>query len=239
MRKISVLCVIAVLAIGIASTSCGAKSSVKLKSDLDSASYLVGVSIGTQMRDFPGGPNIDVLIAGLKDAFKDDSLALKMDQMQMQMFMQSYFTQAQTKDAEKTKAEGDKYLAAKKKEAGVDSTASGLLYKVEKLGDGPKPTPEDRVRVNYVGKLIDGKEFDKSDNHPDPNGGGTVFGVNQVIPGWTEGLQLMPVGSKYIFYIPSQLAYGERGNQGIKPNSVLVFDVELLEIIPADSTENN
>ncbi len=124
------------------------------------------------------------------------------------------------------KEEGEKFLAENKSKTGVMTTASGLQYEVVKQGTGAKPSLSDMVKVHYSGKLINGTEFDSSYSRNEP----TTFGVGQVIPGWTEGLQLMSVGSKYKFYIPYNLAYGAQGTQGIPPFSTLVFDVELLEI---------
>ena len=126
----------------------------------------------------------------------------------------------------KNKEAGDKFLAENGKKPGVVTTASGLQYEVIKKGTGPVPTATDQVKVHYVGTLLDGTEFDSSIKRNEP----AMFPVNQVIPGWTEGLQLMPVGSKYKFYIPQNLAYGSKGARGIEPLSTLVFEVELLSI---------
>ena len=127
------------------------------------------------------------------------------------------------------KEEGRKFLEANKKKPGIISTASGLQYEVLKMGDGAKPTPTDVVKVNYSGKLINGKEFDNSQRH----GGPAQFGVGGVISGWTEALQLMPTGSKFKLYIPSNLAYGDSEmGPDIPAGSTLIFEVELLEIVP-------
>ena len=129
--------------------------------------------------------------------------------------------------AETNKKEGEAFLAKNKEKKGVVTLPSGLQYKVIKEGTGPKPTPNDTVEVNYRGTLIGGKEFDSSAK----NGGPVSFVLGRVIPGWVEGLQLMSVGSKYEFYIPSELAYGDRGaGQDIGPNSTLIFEVELVGI---------
>lgn len=142
--------------------------------------------------------------------------------------MQSYFVEAQAREAAAAKEESEKFLAENKTKEGVITTESGLQYQVITEGTGAKPTAEDRVKVHYTGTLLDGTKFDSSVDRGEP----AEFGVSQVIPGWTEGLQIMPAGSKYIFWIPSELAYGERGaGQDIKPNSVLKFEVELLEVI--------
>ena len=123
--------------------------------------------------------------------------------------------------------EGAAFLEANKMQDGVMTTASGLQYMVIEKGDGPKPSASDRVTVHYRGTLIDGSEFDSSYSRGQP----ATFPVSGVIPGWVEGLQLMNVGGKYKFFIPSELAYGERGaGQRIGPNAVLIFEVELLEI---------
>ena len=125
---------------------------------------------------------------------------------------------------------GNKFLEKNKKRDGVVTTESGLQYEILKKGDGPIPTADDRVKVNYEGTLLSGKVFDSSIK----NGKPVTFGVGRVIPGWTEALQLMPVGSKWKLYIPGNLAYGERGTRGIEPNSTLIFEVELLEIVKDD-----
>ncbi len=136
---------------------------------------------------------------------------------------------AEVKDQGKTQMTGDQFLAENAKKEGVKTTASGLQYKALKEGTGPKPKATDTVTVNYRGTFIDGKEFDSSYKRNQP----ATFPLNGVIKGWTEGLQLMPVGSKYMFYIPPALAYGERGYPGaVPPNSVLIFEVELLSIKP-------
>jgi len=129
---------------------------------------------------------------------------------------------------EKNKKEGEAFLDENKKKDGVQVTASGLQYKVIQMGNGEKPTETSTVKVHYKGTLIDGKEFDSSYKRNQP----AEFPLNQVIKGWTEGLQLMPVGSKFEFYIPYNLAYGEEGREPvIPPASVLIFEVELLDIV--------
>lgn len=124
------------------------------------------------------------------------------------------------------KLAGESFLEANKAVAGVQVTESGLQYKVEKMGKGKKPSATDKVKVHYHGTLIDGTVFDSSVERGEP----IVFALNQVIPGWTEGVQLMPVGSKFTFYIPQELAYGDRETGSIKPYSALIFEVELLGI---------
>ena len=217
-------------------TSCDSHKSASLKTAVDSASYAIGINTGanyrTNLKTLPGGEaNIDDLIAGFIQAIKGDSAAMKMTPETAQQYLQTYFVEASAKEAAQNKEAGEKFLAENKTKEGVITTESGLQYKVEKEGTGEKPTAADRVKVHYTGTLLDGTKFDRSVDRGEP----AEFGVSQVIRGWTEGLQIMPAGSKYIFWIPSDLAYGERGaGQDIKPNSVLKFEVELLEVIKED-----
>lgn len=232
MKKLSVLAATAIVALGVSATSCDSHPTANLKTAIDSASYAIGVSTGAgykeNLKTLPGGEaNVDALIAGFVQAIKGDST--KMTPQAAQTYLQTYFVEASAKEAQKLKEEGDKFLAENKTKEGVITTESGLQYKVEKEGTGAKPTANDKVKVHYTGTLLDGTKFDSSVDRGEP----AEFGVGQVIKGWTEGLQIMPVGSKYIFWIPSELAYGERGaGQDIKPNSVLKFEVELLDIVP-------
>lgn len=232
MKKISVLVATAIVAMGI--TSCGdSHKSASLKTAADSVSYAIGISTGAgykeNLKTLPGDPaNVDDLIAGFVQAIKGDSSAMKMTSQAAQAYIQTYFMEASARDAKKTKEEGEKFLAENKTKKDVITTESGLQYQVVTEGKGEKPTAEDKVKVHYTGTLLDGTVFDSSVERGEP----MEFGVGQVIKGWTEVLQLMPVGSKYIVWIPSDLAYGERGAGGnIKPNSTLKFEIELLEIV--------
>ena len=233
MKKVSVIVAAAVVS-GMFFTSCGPKTNVSLKSDVDSVSYAIGVSTGLgykeNLKTLPGAEaNVDALIAGFVQAIKGDSTKMNMEEARE--YMQKYFVEASAKEANKTKEEGEKFLADNKTKSGVITTESGLQYQVITEGTGAKPTAEDHVKVHYTGTLLDGTKFDSSIDRGEP----AEFPVSQVIKGWTEGLQLMPVGSKYIFWIPSDLAYGDRGaGQMIKPNSTLKFEVELLEIVNND-----
>ena len=233
MKKVSVLVAAAVVS-GMFFTSCGPKTNVSLKSDVDSVSYAIGVSTGLgykeNLKTLPGAEaNVDALIAGFVQAIKGDSTKMNMEEARE--YMQKYFVEASAKEANKTKEEGEKFLADNKTKSGVITTESGLQYQVITEGTGAKPTAEDHVKVHYTGTLLDGTKFDSSIDRGEP----AEFPVSQVIKGWTEGLQLMPVGSKYIFWIPSDLAYGDRGaGQMIKPNSTLKIEVELLEIVNND-----
>ncbi len=154
---------------------------------------------------------------------------------EMQEVKQEFMQKLQAKqtarvadDAKKNQAEGDAFLAKNKTRAGVQVTASGLQYEVVKTATGPKPKATDIVKVEYVGTKVDGTKFDASADH----GGAATFPLNGVIPGWTEGVQLMPVGSEYKFYVPAKLAYGEAGPGPIGPNATLIFDVTLVGIEP-------
>ena len=237
MKKISVLVATVIVAMSASFTSCDSHKSASLKTAVDSASYAIGINTGanyrTNLKTLPGGEaNIDDLIAGFIQAIKGDSAAMKMTPETAQQYLQTYFVEASAKEAAQNKEAGEKFLAENKTKEGVITTESGLQYKVEKEGTGEKPTAADRVKVHYTGTLLDGTKFDSSVDRGEP----AEFGVSQVIRGWTEGLQIMPAGSKYIFWIPSDLAYGERGaGQDIKPNSVLKVEVELLEVIKEDN----
>lgn len=232
MKRISVFMAAAVVALGVSATSCDSKKSVNLKTAADSASYAIGIANGVaferSIKEAPGDPmDVDLLLAGMAVAMKNDTSAMKMSETEAQMYIQQYFMEVQTRESNATKEEGEKFLADNKSKDGVITTESGLQYKVITEGTGAKPTETDKVKVHYTGTLLDGTKFDSSLDRGEP----AVFPLNGVIKGWTEGIQIMPVGSKYIFWIPSDMAYGERGSQSIKPNSVLQFEVELLEIV--------
>jgi FKBP-type peptidyl-prolyl cis-trans isomerase len=218
----------------IAGTSCqqGAVKSVKLESPADSASYAIGILVGAnnkqQLSTVPGGDEMN--IEAMAAAFRLASLGEEtvMTEEEANNFIRTYLETAGKKEAQKNLEEGNAFLEQNKAREGVTTTESGLQYEVITAGTGEKPTAENQVRVHYHGTLIDGKVFDSSVDRGEP----AVFGVNQVIPGWTEALMLMPVGSKWKVYLPSNLAYGEQGaGQDIAPNSALIFEVELLEIV--------
>lgn len=233
MKRISVFVAVAIVAVGISATSCDSKKNVSLKTAADSASYAIGLAngegFGNSLKTFPGDPiDIDLLLAGMEQGMKSDTGSYKMKMEEAQSFIQSYLMRAQTQETESNKAEGEKFLESNKAKAGIITTESGLQYQVVTEGSGAKPTAENTVKVHYTGTLLDGTKFDSSYDRGEP----AEFPLNGVIRGWTEGIQIMPVGSKYIFWIPSDLAYGDRGaGQDIKPGSTLKFEVELLEIV--------
>lgn len=200
-----------------------------LTNDVDSMSYALGMNVGADflknLQNIPGGKtNVDLLIKGFSQSMKGDSTLLT--SQVAGDFFRTYIMKAQQKDIDAKKADGEKFLAENKTAEGVMVTPSGLQYKVIKAAEGPKPTEKDTVKVHYTGTLLDGKVFDSSVERGEP----IEFPLNQVIPGWTEGVQLMSVGSKYRFYIPYNLGYGEQGTQGgpIPGYATLIFDVELL-----------
>ena len=221
------------LTVGVAGCqNSGKKGELKLTSKNDSVSYALGVLIGEnnkqQMKGAPGADqlNKDILVAAFEKAFRGDSVQIKPENANAAV--QAFFAEVSKVEAEKNLKEGEDFLAANKSKDGIVTLPSGLQYEIIKAGTGAKPTAEDQVKCHYHGTTIDGKVFDSSVDRGEP----AVFPVNRVIPGWTEALQLMPIGSKWKLFIPAALAYGERGaGQDIKPNSTLIFEVELLEIV--------
>jgi FKBP-type peptidyl-prolyl cis-trans isomerase FklB len=194
------------------------------------ASYGIGLQMGQQLADNPfDGLDIAAVAAGLAAAFYGEEPEVSEDQI-CEAFgvISARMQEAESAKAQVAAATGEAFLAENAKKAGVTVTASGLQYEVLNAGSGAKPGRSDKVRTHYHGTLIDGTVFDSSYNRGQP----AEFPVSGVIAGWTEALQLMPVGAKYRLYIPHNLAYGERGAGGaIKPFSALIFDVELLDIL--------
>jgi FKBP-type peptidyl-prolyl cis-trans isomerase FklB len=209
-----------------------AQKKVTPKTKKEKISYSIGINIGKNMKT--QGLDLDqgLLTQGIKDGLNSSKTAMSDKDMEATMiaFQQEMTGKMQAKqkvNGEKNVKEGEAFLAANKKKEGVITLPSGLQYKILKSGDGSKPTKDQTVKCHYRGTLIDGTEFDSSYKRGEP----TEFPVGQVIKGWTEALQLMPVGSKWQLYIPSNLAYGENGGGSmIGPNAVLIFDIELISI---------
>jgi FKBP-type peptidyl-prolyl cis-trans isomerase len=205
-----------------------------LFNDVDTMSYALGINVGTDfsrnLEQIPGGKvSKDALIKGFTQALKGEPTLMSAEEAND--FFRTYITTAQEAEVTKKRAEGEKFLAENKTKEGVKVTESGLQYIVLKSAEGEKPTAESTVKVHYQGFLLDGTKFDSSVDRGEP----IEFPLGQVIKGWTEGVQLMSVGSKYKFFVPQDLAYGEQGAGGvIPPFATLIFEVELIDII-----ENN
>ena len=228
MRKLSLLLTMAlVLAVAL---PCKSQKKVKenkveLKTLADSAAYAIGMQFGQALEQGNlTNLNLELVKQGLEDEINGKSA---LDHNQYESTLEAFFTQKQKEDNKEKIEEGEKFLAENAKRKEVKTTASGLQYEVITEGTGDKPAATNTVKVHYKGTTIAGKVFDSSYDRGTP----AEFPLNRVIAGWTEGLQLMSVGSKYKFYIPYNLAYGERGaGQDIKPFETLIFEVELLEI---------
>lgn len=209
-----------------------------LTTEADKQSYAFGASMGMYARnrmEQQGELNIeyneDAYAKGFADAL-GDNVQLSMEEIQQlaqasEVAMQTAQQEKAVADAEANKVSGAEFLAKNAEKEGVTTTESGLQYEVLEQGDGEKPAATDTVKVHYAGTLIDGTTFDSSYDRGEP----ATFPLNRVIPGWTEGVQLMNVGSKYRLTVPSELGYGEQGTGPIPPNATLVFEVELLEIV--------
>lgn len=201
--------------------------SLLLKDFKSKLAYSLGMDIGNYLKSFDPNMDLELFLKGVKDEMAGKALLTKEQVMEVKMQMQKELTEKKKKQAEENLKISEKFLEENKTKKGIKTTESGLQYMVITEGTGPKPTATDKVKVHYAGTLIDGKEFDSSYKRNEP----VTFPLNGVIKGWTEGLQLMKTGSKYRFFIPPALGYGERGaGDTIPPNSVLIFDVELLSI---------
>ncbi|MGA0559939.1 FKBP-type peptidyl-prolyl cis-trans isomerase [Larkinella sp. VNQ87] len=204
-----------------------AASPIKLTNTIDSVSYSIGVNVGLGLKNQNlGNANISAITKALQDVLRSQNTQIAPEQANQ--IIGEFFQRERSVKAEANKKVGEQFLAENKKKPGVMTTASGLQYEIVKEGTGPKPQTTDTVKAHYTGRLIDGTVFDSSVERGQP----LEIPVNQVIQGWSEALQLMPVGSKWKLYIPSTLAYGSQGTgPQIGPNSTLVFDIELLEIV--------
>ncbi|MEJ7746713.1 MAG: FKBP-type peptidyl-prolyl cis-trans isomerase [Luteimonas sp.] len=205
-----------------------------LATEKDQASYMVGMAMAKQLEPMKDDIDVDMMAKAIKSALASEKLLLTEEQAAeigtaFGEKMQAKQAAKMMAESKKNLADGQTFLAQNGKKPEVKTTASGLQYQVLTEGKGVKPTATDAVRVHYKGALLDGKTFDSSYDRNEP----AVFPLTQVAPGWSEGVQLMPVGSKYKLWIPSSLGYGEKGTPGgpIPPNATLAFEVELLEIV--------
>ncbi len=201
--------------------------------DMSKASYSLGYFMADGNKESVDDLKLDPFFQGFRDAYLAKNPAI--DKASMQQVLLDYQKRKEAEYAKQIEAVAQQnlakqqaFLAQNGKKTGVKTTASGLQYEVLKQGNGKRPNATDKVKVHYEGKLMDGTIFDSSYKRGEP----VVFPLDQVIKGWTEGLQLMKEGSKYRFYVPASLGYGEAGNADIEPNSLLIFDVELLEVNP-------
>jgi len=235
-RQIITVVVIAIAAlaagyfIGSSMNSIKSENQISLKSDVDSLNYFLGVNMGYSLEQAPWDVDANLVASGIIQVLNDSSMY---NQITADAIFRGLNQDLSAKEKQKAEVEavenlekGAAFLEENGAKEGVVTTKSGLQYKVITPGDGPIPADTSNVTVNYEGKLINGEVFDSSYDSGDP----VSFRLDRVIPGWTEGLQLMPVGSTYEFYIPSNLGYGAMGNSRIPGNSVLIFKVELLSI---------
>ncbi len=225
MKKITIVIVLFILSLlscnNVKKKELGEKK-VDLTKENAKASYALGVSLAENLENLKSVIEIEVMLDGIKDKLKGTKLKINEQEIPK---LREYLSKI---IMDKAKEEGKKFLKENSTKDGVKVTASGLQYKVLKEGKGNSPKASDKVKVHYEGKLVNGNVFDSSYKRGQP----IEFPLNGVIKGWTEGLQLMKVGAKYKFFIPSELGYGERGaGNAIPPHATLIFDVELLDIV--------
>lgn len=224
---IMILAIIGLSACNQMQTSTSSSSDVTLSSELDSVSYAIGIDIGNNLKKSGFDEiNPNAIAKGFADVY--DSAADIWEAQAANAYVMNYFKKVADRKAEANLKAAEDFLAANKEKEGVVTTESGLQYKIIKEGTGPKPLATDKVKVYYKGTLMDGTVFDETkDDNP------AQFTVNGVIKGWIEALQLMPVGSKWELYIHPDLAYGANPRKGgpIQPNDMLIFEIELLEIV--------
>jgi FKBP-type peptidyl-prolyl cis-trans isomerase FklB len=219
----------AALVVATACSGSGGEESLQTR-----GSYALGVDLGNNINMTLSDVDVEALVEGLRDAL--GGREPRMSRAEVQQVLQEFFAKAQEDNAQRANEEqqanlreGEEFLAENRTKEGVIETASGLQYMVLVEGDGGSPEAGDSVTVHYEGRLLDGKVFDSSYERNEP----ATFALNRVIAGWSEGVQLMTVGSKYRFFVPAGLAYGAQGRgPDIGPNATLVFDVELLAIVP-------
>ena len=214
------------------------KSIPGLPTEKDQVSYMIGMAMAKQLEPTKDDIDVDTIAKAIKTSLEGKKLLLTDEQAAQ--IAQDFSQKMQAKqiakmmaDARTNLAAGEAFFAKNAKVPGVQTTPSGLQFQVVTQGKGAKPKPTDVVRVNYKGSLLDGKTFDSSYERGEP----ATFPLNQVVPGWQEGIAMMPVGSKYKFWIPAKLGYGDKGTPGgpIPPNATLVFEVELLDIVKPDA----
>lgn len=208
---------------------------IELDTEQKKLGYIIGMDIGKSLKDQGTEVDLDSLISAIRSTYNGEELAMTTEEATLvrKEYVEKRQAEQQAEAAvagQSNLAIGQKFLAENATKEGVQSTASGLQYKVITMGTGPKPVATDTVKVHYRGTLLDGTEFDSSYARNEP----ISFALNRVIAGWTEGVQLMPVGSKFMFFIAPDLAYGEGGGGPIPPNSTLTFEVELLAIETAE-----
>ena len=209
----------------------GTALATELETDAQKLGYIIGMDIGSSLKQQGTELDLDALYDAIKATYNGEELAMTPEEAAT---IRESFIADRREEAESQRegmaaanaAEGDKFMLENHSKEGVQITDSGLQYKVLEMGDGATPSATDKVKVHYRGTLLNGEEFDSSYTRGEP----ISFQLNQVIPGWTEGVQLMPVGSKFMFYIPPDLAYGPAGGGPIGPNATLIFQVELLGI---------
>jgi len=209
----------------------GSVLAAELETEAQKLGYIIGMDIGSSLKEQGTDLDLDALFLAIKNTYNGEPLAMTPEEAAA---IRESFVATRRAAAEADRqsmgatnaAEGDKFLLENRTKEGVQITDSGLQYKVLEMGDGALPAATDKVTVHYRGTLLNGEEFDSSYARGEP----VSFALNQVIPGWTEGVQLMPVGSKFMFYIPSNLAYGPSGGGPIGPNATLIFQVELMGI---------
>ena len=209
----------------------GTALATELETDAQKLGYIIGMDIGGSLKQQDADLDLDSLLDAIRATYNGEALAMTPEEAATirEQFIAKRRAEAETERqslAAAKAAEGDKFLLENRVKEGVIVTDSGLQYMVVEMGDGAKPSATDNVTVNYRGTLLNGEEFDSSYARNQP----VTFQLDQVIPGWTEGVQLMPVGSKFKFFIPPNLAYGPAGGGPIGPNATLVFEVELISI---------
>ncbi len=234
-RAVYTLCAVVhfVFIAGLAMATDATEQMTELKTKQEKISYALGMDLGSYLKSLEADFELAAIYQGVIDSYTEKKALLTSDQAKE---LQKQFAVEQQKKKmkkistllEKNKKAATQFLEKNKEADGVKVTASGLQYKVIKEGEGKKPLATDTVKVHYKGTLVDGTEFDSSYKRNEP----ATFKANQVIPGWTEALQLMTPGSKYILYLPPELAYGDRGAPpAIEPGSLLIFEVELVDIV--------